>query len=84
MILKNLSSVYPPTSLPESWTGIRWLNEIIGGGLPAGRPMLSCGRAGYAWKMRVARNNDACPAVEIIGLKSGLDAGGRIRKSNQQ
>ena len=33
-------------SLPKSLTGIQGLDEITGGGLPAGRPTLICGSAG--------------------------------------
>ncbi|AUD03898.1 circadian clock protein KaiC [Spirosoma pollinicola] len=36
----------PLTSLPKSRTGIRGLDEITSGGLPAGRPTLICGSAG--------------------------------------
>lgn len=38
----------PPrsTTLPKAATGIRGLDEITGGGLPAGRPTLVCGGAG--------------------------------------
>src|SRR2546427_12716617 len=32
--------------LPKSPTGIKGLDEITGGGLPAGRPTLVCGGAG--------------------------------------
>jgi circadian clock protein KaiC len=32
--------------LPKSFTGIRGLDEITGGGLPTGRPTLVCGAAG--------------------------------------
>ena len=35
-----------PTALLKSPTGIRGLDEITGGGLPAGRPTLVCGGAG--------------------------------------
>src|ERR671933_17062 len=33
-------------SLPKTATGIAGLDEITGGGLPAGRPTLICGAAG--------------------------------------
>src|SRR5271156_3153413 len=33
-------------SLPKAATGIEGLDEITGGGLPAGRPTLVCGSAG--------------------------------------
>ncbi len=36
----------PLKSLPKSPTGIRGLDEITAGGLPAGRPTLICGSAG--------------------------------------
>src|SRR5215213_5575850 len=38
----------PPTlrALPKAPTGIAGLDEITGGGLPAGRPTLICGSAG--------------------------------------
>jgi circadian clock protein KaiC len=32
--------------LPKAATGIQGLDEITGGGLPAGRPTLVCGSAG--------------------------------------
>jgi circadian clock protein KaiC len=35
-----------PTTLTKAPTGIRGLDEITGGGLPAGRPTLICGTAG--------------------------------------
>ncbi len=34
------------TSIPKSRTGIQGLDELTGGGLPAGRPTLVCGGAG--------------------------------------
>jgi circadian clock protein KaiC len=34
------------TSIPKSSTGIQGLDELTGGGLPAGRPTLVCGSAG--------------------------------------
>ena len=40
------NSVSPSLSLPKSPTGIQGLDEITGGGLPAGRPTLVCGSAG--------------------------------------
>ena len=36
----------PRFKLPKSPTGIQGLDEITGGGLPAGRPTLVCGSAG--------------------------------------
>ena len=36
----------PMTRLPKSPTGIRGLDEILGGGIPKGRPTLVCGAAG--------------------------------------
>jgi len=36
----------PPTRLRKAPSGIRGLDEITGGGLPAGRPTLVCGGAG--------------------------------------
>jgi circadian clock protein KaiC len=36
----------PPRTLRKARTGIRGLDEITGGGLPAGRPTLVCGGAG--------------------------------------
>ena len=36
----------PAPTLPKSLTGIQGLDEITGGGLPAGRPTLVCGSAG--------------------------------------
>jgi circadian clock protein KaiC len=35
-----------PSTLPKASTGIEGLDEITGGGLPAGRPTLICGGAG--------------------------------------
>src|SRR5258708_13696642 len=35
-----------PKTMRKSCTGIRGLDEITGGGLPAGRPPLVCGAAG--------------------------------------
>lgn len=40
------NSVSPGTGLAKSATGIQGLDEITGGGLPAGRPTLICGGAG--------------------------------------
>ena len=40
------NSLSPSPSLPKSPTGIQGLDEITGGGLPAGRPTLICGSAG--------------------------------------
>ena len=40
------NSVSPSFRLPKSPTGIQGLDEITGGGLPAGRPTLICGNAG--------------------------------------
>ncbi len=39
-------SASPGPGLPKSRTGIQGLDEITGGGLPAGRPTLVCGSAG--------------------------------------
>ena len=40
------NSISPSSTLPKSPTGIQGLDEITGGGLPAGRPTLICGSAG--------------------------------------
>lgn len=40
------NSISPGSRLPKSLTGIQGLDEITGGGLPAGRPTLVCGSAG--------------------------------------
>jgi circadian clock protein KaiC len=40
---RTLTALKP---LPKSFTGIRGLDEITGGGLPTGRPTLICGAAG--------------------------------------
>jgi len=42
---KKTHPAISPT-LPQSTTGITGLDEITGGGLPAGRPTLVCGGAG--------------------------------------
>jgi circadian clock protein KaiC len=47
------SSVHPP-SLAKAPTGIDGLDEISGGGLPAGRPTLVCGAAGCGKTMLAA------------------------------
>jgi circadian clock protein KaiC len=46
MTMKKMKELAPPKTLPKSRTGIRGLDEITGGGLPAGRPTLVCGAAG--------------------------------------
>jgi circadian clock protein KaiC len=43
---KNAKTLAAPKTLRKSSTGIRGLDEITGGGLPAGRPTLVCGAAG--------------------------------------
>ena len=43
---KERETVAPKAVLPKSATGIQGLDEITGGGLPAGRPTLVCGSAG--------------------------------------
>ena len=43
--MPDVSSV-PPKGLAKSPTGISGLDEITGGGLPAGRPTLVCGGPG--------------------------------------
>jgi circadian clock protein KaiC len=44
--MKKTKEPTPPKTLRKSSTGIRGLDEITGGGLPAGRPTLVCGAAG--------------------------------------
>ena len=44
--MKKNKTPSAPKTLPKSRTGIRGLDEITGGGLPAGRPTLVCGGAG--------------------------------------
>jgi circadian clock protein KaiC len=44
--MKRTKTLSAPKTLPKSPTGIRGLDEITGGGLPAGRPTLVCGGAG--------------------------------------
>jgi circadian clock protein KaiC len=44
--MKKTKELAPPKTLRKSSTGIRGLDEITGGGLPAGRPTLVCGAAG--------------------------------------
>jgi circadian clock protein KaiC len=44
--MKKEKALPAPNSLRKSPTGIRGLDEITGGGLPAGRPTLVCGGAG--------------------------------------
>ena len=45
--MKNLKqAAFPESSLPKAPTGITGLDEITGGGFPAGRPTLVCGTAG--------------------------------------
>jgi circadian clock protein KaiC len=44
--MKKTKEPTPPKILRKSSTGIRGLDEITGGGLPAGRPTLVCGAAG--------------------------------------
>jgi len=46
MSLEPSESNKMPHTLPKSITGIRGLDEITTGGLPAGRPTLICGSAG--------------------------------------
>lgn len=41
-------------SIPKARTGIQGLDEITGGGLPAGRPTLVCGTAGAGKTMLAA------------------------------
>ncbi|MDQ6609276.1 MAG: circadian clock protein KaiC [Bacteroidota bacterium] len=43
---KSKKTVTQKTTLPKTPTGITGLDEITGGGLPAGRPSLVCGEAG--------------------------------------
>src|SRR5260370_19012348 len=43
---KNAKTLAAPKTLRKSCTGIRGLDEITDGGLPAGRPTLVCGAAG--------------------------------------
>jgi len=43
---KAVLSTPPSPTLPKARTGIQGLDEITGGGLPAGRPTLVCGSAG--------------------------------------
>jgi circadian clock protein KaiC len=44
--MKRTKTIPAPKTLRKSPTGIRGLDEITGGGLPAGRPTLICGGAG--------------------------------------
>jgi circadian clock protein KaiC len=44
--MKKTKPLAAPMTLRKSLTGIRGLDEITGGGLPAGRPTLVCGGAG--------------------------------------
>ncbi|MEY2496191.1 MAG: circadian clock protein KaiC, partial [Verrucomicrobiota bacterium] len=44
--MKKKKTLSAPKTLRKSPTGIRGLDEITGGGLPAGRPTLVCGGAG--------------------------------------
>jgi circadian clock protein KaiC len=44
--MKKTKEIAPLKTLRKSITGIRGLDEITGGGLPAGRPTLVCGAAG--------------------------------------
>ena len=44
--MKKTKPLSAPKTLQKSLTGIRGLDEITGGGLPAGRPTLVCGGAG--------------------------------------
>jgi circadian clock protein KaiC len=44
----------PRSSIPKAATGIAGLDEITGGGLPAGRPTLVCGAAGCGKTMLAA------------------------------
>ena len=44
--MKKLETTSAPKTLRKSPTGIRGLDEITDGGLPAGRPTLVCGGAG--------------------------------------
>jgi circadian clock protein KaiC len=44
--MKKTKTIPAPKTLAKSPTGIRGLDEITGGGLPAGRPTLVCGGAG--------------------------------------
>ena len=44
--MKKKTTASSPKGLSKSPTGIRGLDEITGGGLPAGRPTLVCGGTG--------------------------------------
>ena len=44
--VKTTKAAPPPNRLRKAPSGIRGLDEITGGGLPAGRPTLVCGSAG--------------------------------------
>src|SRR6202790_3868197 len=44
--IKKTNKLAAPKTLRKSCTGMRGLDEITGGGLPAGRPTLICGAAG--------------------------------------
>src|ERR1700679_2533736 len=44
--MKTTKTLTAPKTLAKAPTGIRGLDEITGGGLPAGRPTLVCGGAG--------------------------------------
>src|SRR5688572_23634035 len=45
-LMKKEVTDHVPKGLKKSLTGIRGLDEITGGGLPAGRPTLVCGGTG--------------------------------------
>jgi circadian clock protein KaiC len=44
--MKKTEPPSAPKTQAESFTGIRGLDEITGGGLPKGRPTFVCGGAG--------------------------------------
>ena len=43
---KELTELLPQKTIPKTKSGINGLDEITGGGLPKGRPILVCGDAG--------------------------------------
>ncbi len=50
--MKGKERPKPPSSqIPKALTGVTGLDEITGGGLPAGRPTLVCGNAGSGKRM---------------------------------
>jgi circadian clock protein KaiC len=54
MATRSRSPAAPAAALPKAPTGIAGLDDITGGGLPAGRPTLVCGAAGCGKTMLAA------------------------------